>query len=156
MFRRAMIPALATAAATAVFVTAKGAPLIATMQPVGPDIRLACDDFARSTRLQQSVGRPAEFLQFLAETCREATRSVEGGAGAEELASAWILLHSLADFRETIVRMNAARLEAARTNPDGPLRLVSETGAYLIAREMGLLDRREAWALAAGEAVAGR
>jgi len=156
--RKTLLPVGFAIAASLFFVVDTWGPLTTAVPPIGAEVRLTCDDFARTTELQQQDGQPAAFLAMLTATCLGATASVEKGADAPELASAWVLLQGLTKFRRTILDMNATRLAELRAHPGRhiQLHLVSETGAYLIARDMGLLESRDAWAAAADEALARR
>lgn len=152
MTMKAIFFALLPAVATVVYVNSKTAPLKAPMPPIGPEIQMTCANLEATARALRSAGGDGTFAYMLTDSCLGATASVEHRAGARELARAWVLLRSLAEFRRTILAMNAASLRDAAAHPGAPVSMVSETGAYLIAREMGLLDRRDDWLRAAADA----
>jgi hypothetical protein len=143
-----VIPALGAAASHF------AGPVLATTPGLPAQTQQACAEFEAYARLDPRTGEP-HFATMLAGACHDAIQAVRGGAGARQTARAWAFLMRLTDFHRTIAGMNAAYASASPAER-AHMRPVSETGAYLIAHQMGVLAAWDDWTAASGTPVASR
>jgi len=135
--------------------TRPGGPVVNSMPEIPIDVRVTCSDIAKLARGLGETGDTPLAVR-MSTACDGAMASIDGRGEAEESLLAWTFLRRLAEFRATVMEINAGRLARASGPARAPIRLVSETGAYLIAAEMGVFDARDAWAEAAGVTLASR
>lgn len=112
-----------------------------------------CRTFENRARFRPRA-ETVDFIVLLAEACGAARRSMASGDhGDRALAEAF--LNRLVLFRDTVIAINMERLFGRGAGPfDKPLISggrqtvfagVSETGEFLIAHRMGLLDAFDRW-----------
>ncbi len=112
--------------------------------------RATCDHYA--ARQSGPSAATAPLLQRLAISCDQALADLaRPGTAPAARKSALVYLERLAEFKATVVTITLKRMMRGETRVRG----VTDTGEYLIARRMGLLDRYEDWAAASGFTVAG-
>lgn len=93
----------------------------------------------------QRQGERADWLALLAQSCSEALRRL--GSGSEDAADR-DYLDRLTTLRQVVVGMNVARFTGPGSGGPG-LRIrrsVTDSGEYLIARRIGVMEAFSAWA----------
>lgn len=113
----------------------------------------ACKTYENRARFLSREGS-VSFVVAMAEGCAAAQRSLRTGT-AEERQAAAAYLDRLVALRDLVIRMNMTRMYGAKRSPrskpiqrEGRLTAfygVSETGEFLIAHRMGLIDAFRAW-----------
>lgn len=133
-------PLLIAAFLTAFLGTAAGA----------ADYRATCNYFTGIAFNDRHTQDRATFREQLADDCAAALSQRDRAApGTVRWVLADVYLARLEAYRWTMIGMASDRFRAARTRPateaNGIARPVSRTGAYLIAREMGLVANQTRW-----------
>jgi len=129
-------------------------PASAPAGPAGPvAYAAACNYYQNRARFRPREAR-VEFLVLLAEGCDAALRSLRRGSEIERRAAAGFLAR-IVRLRDEVIRINISRVYGVEYGPrsmprTGSGRLmslggVSETGEYLMAREMGLMAAFRDW-----------
>lgn len=114
----------------------------------------ACNHYVNRAKFKPR-GAGASFVVILADSCQPALKSLESARGAERAAAA-DYLSRLMVLRDTVIDMNMerafgktytrwTRMKSQRDDQVGPTPQVSETGEFLIAHRMGLLQAYKAW-----------
>ncbi|MEM9144889.1 MAG: hypothetical protein AAGC57_01735 [Pseudomonadota bacterium] len=113
----------------------------------------ACFTYENRARFRARNG-PTSFVVAMADGCLAAQRSLDAEGGAER-RSAIAYLDRLVDLRNTVIAINMDRIYGANASPfakpiagEGRLMAmggVSESGEFLIAHRMGLLEAFDDW-----------
>lgn len=114
----------------------------------------ACKHYVNRAKFRARTDNP-EFVIILADSCLPALKSLRSPHFDERLAAA-DYLQRLLMFRDTVIDMNMervfgktytrwSRMKSARDDKTAAVPRVSETGEYLIAYRMGLLDAYREW-----------
>lgn len=113
----------------------------------------ACDSYNRRAGMEPQH-RAATFTNFLATACDEARRSLYAPNKAEREA-ARLLLARIVELQQTVDEMNAERT-AAVADRSGVERMqalsrVTQSGEFLIAHRMGVMQAYDAWLDSGGD-----
>ncbi|MEM1298545.1 MAG: hypothetical protein AAGH68_04630 [Pseudomonadota bacterium] len=114
----------------------------------------ACKHYVNRAKFRARTENP-EFVIILADSCLPALRSLRSPHFDERLAAADYLARLVA-FRDTVIDMNMervfgkgytrwTRMKSVQDDKTTAVPRVSETGEYLIAYRMGLLEAYREW-----------
>lgn len=114
----------------------------------------ACNHYINRAKFKPR-GAGASFVVTLADSCQPALKSLKSARGPERAAAA-DYLSRLVVLRDTVIDMNMerafgktytrwTRMKSRRDDQVGPTPQVSQTGEFLIAHRMGLLQAYKAW-----------
>lgn len=117
------------------------------------EVASACNYYDNRARFLPRRGRVG-FIALLAEGCVAARRSLAEGGRAERAAAARFL-DRIVRLRDVVIGINMSRVYGASFGPRSLPRTgnghfvslggVSETGEYLIAHQLGLMQALENW-----------
>ncbi len=126
--------------------------LLVPASAVAEDFRATCKFFTSVSFNDRHTADHVTFRMHLADDCVEALRihdNAKQGSVAYEQSRDYLI--ALQTYRQTLVNMAADRFDARPISRPGfaqsrPMtRPISQSGAFLIAKVMGLLDSGETW-----------
>ena len=121
--------------------------LAAPMATAQSDYTRTCKYFVGISYNDRHTKAAPTFRVRLADDCGQAlAQRAAARPGTVEYVLADHYLTRLEDYRQVLIDMARARFRVARSETTGNrFRPVSETGAYLIARTMGLFENQDRW-----------